>query len=621
MTGLRVSLLLSAGLALLAPAAAQWISDKPPVLEPEDYPPQATEDPPDAKHAARPAEDEGAAPDSAGAPRRLGHPAEVQTSPAPGAAQPPTTRGPIIPQPAPVAVSSLGTPEGPPAGTLDATTGGFSDRIWSGSDRQRVVDLISDAPLMDPVLRDLNRRVILTKAAVPPGQSKRAFQTVRLERLLEAGFVMEAGALAAQTSVPNDDDFARAQAKAILYANRGQDACGPLTATRNAAGDVFWLQLRLYCAAISGDNATAGLTRDILNAQGYKDPAFDTLVDGLVSKKPLPPGAIAKPSAVHIFLLQQSSLPVTEAVARKLGTVANLLVLKDPKASPRAKFEAAERAVKSGALSANELRAIADAQNLPLNRVADAAGEAPGLPYFMGQVVLRRAAAVQPQPADKVRLLAQALSLGSKAGLLPLTANLQADMIAKLPVQPDGRAFAGALVLAKRYEAASKWAEGDAVMKAVIALASQDGTRLASARADLSTFALSLGQNPPAADPDRSYKALLVGLSDALGVALSPQAQGAVAQIASQNWDGKRPSADVMRQLEDAAGVPERRGEAILTLTGLVQSIGLKDMAPDATITFVRLLSSMNETQAARALAIEAMASYAPVSTVAAATP
>ena len=59
MTGSRIRKLLCAAVlvALVVPAMAQWTDSKPPVLGPGDYPPEATEDPPDnpqAKPLAKP---------------------------------------------------------------------------------------------------------------------------------------------------------------------------------------------------------------------------------------------------------------------------------------------------------------------------------------------------------------------------------------------------------------------------------------------------------------------------------------------------------------------------------------------------------------------------------------
>jgi hypothetical protein len=67
-----------------------------------------------------------------------------------------------------------------------------------------------------------------------------------------------------------------------------------------------------------------------------------------------------------------------------------------------------------------------------------------------------------------------------------------------------------------------------------------------------------------------------------------------------------------MRTIHELARSPERRGEAVLMITGAIQTFGLKDLAPDVTIAFVRLLTQINEPAAARSLALEAMAEYVP---------
>lgn len=632
MTGFRVRRLLWAVAlgTLVMPAAAQWVDPKPPVLEPGDYPPEATQDAPDkpvAKPTAKPAPgtNPAAEKDSDGlADSEPDHPATgapQSLAPDQAPAEPQTGESSYVPpkaQPAPVEVGALGSPEGPPVGTLDASNGGLGEHLWSGSDRGKVEALMTRAPIVsgDPVLRDLVRRAVLTRAAPPPGQAKKAFNTTRIERLLDAGMVHAAGALAAQAAVPNDDEFARVQAEAILLANRTQDACGPATGARLNGADVFWMQLRVYCAQVAGDTAAAELTRQVLKVQGHDDPAYDTLVEDVLTHKPLPPGAVTAPTAMHVFLYQQAGLPLPEAVGRKMGTAANVLVMRDARNPPRARFEAAERIVTSGAASPEELVKVADAQDLPLGKVANAAAEAPNVPFFMGQVLLRRAAMIEPRAEDKAHLARLALSLGEKFRMAPIAAALQADVIASIKPSPalrdHARDFARALVLAGRSEAAASWAGGDAAMKVLVALASNNPQRIAATQADLSAFAAGLAKNPPDPGADRASMALTLGLLDVTGYPMPPDAKAASAAAESGMWDGERPGPGQMRTIVEIAGSPERRGEAVLMLTGTIGAIGLKTLAPDVTVEFVRLLMEMNETAAARALAIEALAEYAP---------
>ena len=618
MTGSRIRLLLGAAVfaAVAVPATAQWSSDKPPVLTPDDYPPVATEDAPDkpASNAASQDQPPENPNDGGGVvgpepPRGTPPDTQVNTLPAPD---------PAGPQAASVEVGALGTPEGPPVGTLDTASGGLAERLWSGSERAKVEDLLNRAPLAtaDPAMRDLMRRIVLTRAGAPPGTAPHAFTTVRIQKLLDAGFIEEAGALAAQAQVPNDEEFARVQAEAILIANRSADVCGNATSTRLAAGDTFWMQLRAYCAALSGDTATAQLTNDVLRAQGKDDPAYDTLVEDLLNHQAVPAGAIAHPTAIHLYLLQQAGLPVPEAVARSMGTPANVLVMRDARNAPRARFEAAERVVLTGAASVADLKVIADAQDLPVSKVASAAADAPGLPFFMGQVLLRRAATIEPRPDVKAGLIAQALSLADKQNMMPLAAALQADVIATVKPAPTNReyarTFSRALILAGRPDAAARWAAGDPVMRSIAGLASQEPARIATAQTDLSTFAASFAVDQPLTDPDRSYKALVLGLADVLGLPMPPDAKGEAASLETQMWDGKRPGPGTMRTIEELSGPPDRHGEALLLMLDAMHGTSLRDLAPDVTVAFVRLIAGMGEPAAAHALAFEALAQYEP---------
>jgi hypothetical protein len=598
---------------LLAPAA--WGQspppdrDAPPVLTDEDLPPVADDEdaPPVASDEDLPpvADDEDTPPAASAPPQTL-----------PGTATQPEALSPP-PQDAGIEVSTLGTTEGPPVGLLDSANGGLGEGLWGGSERAAIEDLLSRIPLVspDPVLRALAKRIVLTRAAAPPGPSKRALVTVRIEKLLEAGLIEEAGALAAQASVPNDAEFARVQADALLTANRAADVCGEATATRLSAGEPFWLQLRAYCAAAGGDQPTADLTRAVLEAQGNSDKAYDTLVDDVLNHKSDPPGPIAHPTAVHLFLLQQAGLPIGE-VAAAMGTPANLLAMRDARNSAQVRFAAAERIARTGAASVAELKALADAQDIPLTRLADASADAQGAPLFAGQVLLRRAAQIEPRPDAKDRLVFEALLIGDKAGLLPLAAGLQGDVVASLKPAPANRLvadlFARALLLAGLPDAAARWLGDQDMLRTAVDLAAPNPVRDAKAQAAYSAMTAALVRNPPSADPDKPAKALLLGIADVLGRPLPPDAKAQVPGIEAMNWGGKRPDPAVMQRIETAASNPDRRGEALLMILDTIRSIGLSDLAPDDTIEFVRLLGAMGLPDSARDLGIEALALYVP---------
>ncbi len=243
----------------------------------------------------------------------------------------------IFGKPADQAVSSndLTIVDGPPAGPLDSSNGGFEQSLWSDAARPDLEDLLGRIPLVsaDPFARDLSRRIVLTKSDAPPGAAKRTLIAIRVEKLMQAGLVDEAGALAASVSLDNDADYARVRADALLYAGRDKDVC-TLTPARLAQADPFWIELRLWCFAAGGDTASAELTHGVMDAQGIKDPAFDVLAgDVLTGKKTLPP-PIDHPTSLHVYLLRKAGLPVHADFAARLGTIANALAARDARNTP-----------------------------------------------------------------------------------------------------------------------------------------------------------------------------------------------------------------------------------------------------------------------------------------------
>jgi hypothetical protein len=540
--------------------------------------------------------------------------------PAPNSAPPSPKQieeAPLAPPPPPKPVvqsEDLGVVEGPAEGLLDPSNGGLDENIWTGSARADVESRLSHLPLAsaDSAVRSLARRLILTKAEAPSGKIKRSIIAIRMEKLLDAGLIDEAAALAAQTTVKNDPDLARVQANAILIGGRANDACGNATATRLSEGGQFWLQLRAYCAAVSGDSATAELTRGILEAQGLTDPAYNTLVDDVLTKAKKPPGAIAKPTAMHLFLLRRAGLPVGLDIAKHFGVGGSLLVLRDPHNPPDARLAAAERVAKTGAANTAELKAVLDAQTIAPDRLAGAEAQAPKLPFLAAQGLLRRAAQLESRPALKASLVHQALVLGDKAGLFEVSARLQADVIEKLDpaaVPPTQAPLLGwSLLIAGKHEAAAHWLSEGETPRAVLALVSGKD----ASPADLSGIAQDVSAEPKAFNANQPFEALVLGSYDVLGRAMPDDARAAAKSAEAKHWPGRRPEDDAMQKIIAAASAPDRKGEAVLRILEFIGPSGPRDVAPDVMVEFLRALQDMGLKDAAHSLAVHALLLYRP---------
>jgi hypothetical protein len=515
-----------------------------------------------------------------------------------------------------VQTSTLGTLDESSGGTLDTSNGGYESNIWGGSGRTDVDDLLAKAPLASPdsAVHALARKVILTRADAPQGPIRRAFAAQRIQKLQDAALIDSAGELAAVVQSKDDADLARVQANALLLAGRVKEVCGPQTAARMTQGDLFWLELRAYCAAAGGDSATADMTREIMNAQGEADPAYTVLMADVLNGAKKPVEKISKPNALHVFLLHKAGMPIPSDLVKALGPSVNLLILRDPKATPDQRLAAAERVLRMGAVSTNELKAVADAQVVTADQTANALTAAPKLSFLRAQALLRRAVQLESRPSAKAALIHEALTLGDKAGLFEIASNLQADVAvsieAKGVVQAEGPLIGWSLMLAGKTAAATPWLGDNDIARAVLGLATGKDDTVQPA---LSSIATRMSKDvDKAQSASRPLEALLLGLYDATGRTLPADAKAEASALRAQHLAGRRPDEAVMQKMLLAAATPERKGEAILRILDIVGAKGPGDLAPDVTIEIVRALEAMNLKDSAQSFAIHALMLYRP---------
>ncbi len=527
--------------------------------------------------------------------------------PDPDAAVPEAQPGVPVDRPAPaIEVNSLGSIDGPATGLLDAAQGGLGDSMWSGSARADIETMLARIPLVspDPAIRALARRLVLTRAEAPIGPAHRALIAIRIDKLLDAGMIDEAGALAASVQLKNDLDFARVQADAILMAGRAGDTCGNLTSARLTEGELFWLQLRAYCAALSGDTAATELTRNVIDAEGLSDGAYNILVDDVLTHAVKPPGPIAKPTAMHVLLLRQVGLPIGGDLVGALGTSANLLALKDTRNPPEIRLAAAERIIRTGAPTSADLVALGDSKNTPASTG-----------FVSQQLTLRRAALLETRSAEKAALVEKALAFGDQNGLFAVAAGLQADIAAS--IKPDAALRQSAPLIAKALLLAGKpvadWLSQDSASdRLLIDLVTPGRLGDPQTPGDLREIARHLQSDPRKPNAAAPHEALLLGLYDALGRSPSSGTKPSVVSVSARHWQGRRPSDDAMQALMQAAAQPDRKGEAVLRILDAVGARGPGDLAPDVSIEFVRTLMQLGLDDAALALAAETLLLYRP---------
>ena len=523
-----------------------------------------------------------------------------------------------------VTISALGEIEGPPTGLLVSTDGGFAEDMWSGSDRRRMEALMTELPIATPIesVRTLARRVVLSRAATPYGAASQAFLTLRLRRLLDAGFIDDAAALAAIAQVANDPEFARVQADAILFAGQKERVCGDTTSTRLASAEPFWMELRAYCYAMAGDDAALSLTRAVMDAQNLDHSGFDTLLDDATTHVANDPGEIDQPTALDALLLGQADLPVSPEIGGFLGTPGLLLAMRSEKNSPEQRLNAAERVLRSGAVSPGELAAIADAQHFTDDQFATEHVQVEQLPFLAGQALLRQAVA-RARAEARPALLYEAMSRADREGLLPVAATLQHDEMAQLEPTRAMRGMADlmgrALLLTGDANAAAKWYDildlnlpSDkpliAKFQFTLNFVAPNPARTQQAQGAIGEFTAELAT----ASQDDTYASLALGLTAALGEAMPPDAQAALSSALARKWPGRRPAPALLARLSRAMNAPGRKGEALMLILNTIGASGPGDLAPDITVRLVRDLEKQGVPDAAREIAIASLLLYKP---------
>ena len=100
--------------------------------------------------------------------------------------------------------------------------------------------------------------------------------------------------------------------------------------------------------------------------------------------------------------------------------------------------------------------------------------------------------------------------------------------------------------------------------------------------------------------------ALLIGLFEATGQAIPPDARLEIDTLLSIDFPGRRPAPLTMPRIEEDA-LDNRRGELVLNVLDAIGPRGPGDLAPDVTVHLVRALRTAGIDDAADMLSLEAI--------------
>jgi len=208
---------------------------------------------------------------------------------------------------------------------------GLATTLWTGASgrtARTVLPLLAARPL-SPAAAALARRILATGAPGPQDAGRDpALAAARANALMFQGDPRAAAAVLAHApGLDRSSDLARAASEGALLSGDDQRACQLAGGLSIGRDEVYWLKLRTYCQAISGQAAQAQLTFDLVQAQ-VKDPTFTRLMAAKLAGVG-DPGPASLRNGLDYALSRNLGLDLT--AAKPSPAVAAALSAADPK--------------------------------------------------------------------------------------------------------------------------------------------------------------------------------------------------------------------------------------------------------------------------------------------------
>ena len=289
------------------------------------------------------------------------------TPPAPGATLPGTISQPQQPTaPQPTAATQSAPADTGAAGLLEDSNNGLGANLWQGSNSARLISLMPrlPAPQLQPSLRDLQVRLLLTKAPSPnAGGGIDTLVPLRAERLHAMGFSAEAMLLSRGATAGAPTDAKGAFEKAL--ADGDASACAKADEAINALQmlDLYWRKALLYCQIERQQDEQARIGLDLMREMPDKDQATKDYValaavllgEGSAKKLKLK----SEPDPLQAAMIRKAGLKpknAQEAAKPKLAGPAEAAAIARDAAQPLdLRIERGEYAFAIGLITADEL--------------------------------------------------------------------------------------------------------------------------------------------------------------------------------------------------------------------------------------------------------------------------
>jgi hypothetical protein len=324
-------------------------------------------------------------------------------------------------------------------GTLTASEGGLPIDMWKGTARD-VVETYLPQLSSGPGARspyDLQRRLLLTVAEVPPGlpglgeRETAGLLIRRVERLYAMGDWAEARQLL--DMVPEKlraESLIRYDVEARFQEHEDKLACDKAEPHLATGDDRFWSKAGVICSLIEGDKGHASLTLDMMREEKISDPYFFAIAESLlgVKYKKLPePDEL---STLRLMLLRLAKKPIPEGMLDKTTQPGLLKAIAQwPDFTADVRLAAARKAEAMGALATDVVRQQIEALAVTDKELA----EATKTKGPRQAILLYRAAKANNSAEGRAEAIAKGLGAAGQGNALLAAMRLYAPLVAELP--------------------------------------------------------------------------------------------------------------------------------------------------------------------------------------------
>ncbi len=549
-------------------------------------------------------------------PRR---PAETEPEAPAAPAQPAVQRRTTL-----VEIKKLSEIDADSVGVIDASQGGFGVDMWEGTERSLVATLLPllSAHVRSPVMRDLARRLLLTRATAPKGKPGRpSLLARRVDRLFAMGDIEAARQLLDNApALPVEESLTRIRIEGLFFGNDNSGACKQVRSHVQQFQGPYWQQATAFCLALSGEHAKAAMVADILaEREGAADPAFFTVMEALSGSTNAVVESLKNPLALQLSMMRAANLRLPDSAAESQRPTILRAVALSPNADLDVRLAAAESAHALGALTVAELGELYAGIRFESKELENPLTTADVKWGPRGRALLLRTATGQKVPTARAEVLKRAWRLAKEKGGYDLL--LQSSLPMLLTIEPAGelvwfandagRALFGAgrrgealtwLALAQQEAGAN--AEAAAAVTALwpLAILSDTEESMPFVAADLDKWWQA--QNKDGGDTAMQRARVLFGLLAAID---KPVAAGLWAQlIGDASPETVTVPNPALRHALRVASEDLRVGETVMLALIVLGKQGVAGAGPMAVEGAVTALRTVGLRKEARALALEA---------------